>query len=194
MTADGLIALDRANRGFEQRLRVVGPEDWSRPTPCEEWDVRALVNHVVGGNRRYRMLLQGASAEDVNRTRTEDHVGEDAVQSFASTAADLLIEFRQDGVPDRVVHHPIGDRTAAELLAMRVLDVTVHTWDLARALAADDTLDLLTVEYSLDQLDVITSGREHGSFTAPSAATDPDASAQTRLLHLAGRSLQEDRK
>lgn len=193
MTGDGLIALDRANRAFERRLRLVRTEDWSQPTPCEEWDIHALVNHVIGGNRRYRMLLQGALAEDVNRTRTEDHVGDDAVRSFASTAADLLTDFRQEGVPDRVVHHPIGDRTGAELLAMRVLDVTVHTWDLARGLAGDERLDPVTVEYSLDQLDVITSGREHGSFAPPNAAADLDASPQARLLHLAGRSPQEDR-
>lgn len=52
-----------ANDEFARQLRLVGPDDWRRPTPCSEWDVCALVNHVVGGNVRYQLLLSGAPTE-----------------------------------------------------------------------------------------------------------------------------------
>ena len=50
-----------------------------------EWDVQALVNHVVGANRRYTMLLHGATADEVDATRMEDHLGDDPASSFAAT-------------------------------------------------------------------------------------------------------------
>ena len=189
---DGSMALSRANAAFEQRLRLVGADDWARPTPCSEWDVHALVNHVIGGNRRYTMLLHGASAESVDRTRSEDHLGTDPRAAFTTTARELAEVFREAGALTRIAHHPIGDRTGAELLAMRVLDVTVHAWDLARALDVDDTLDPDAVEFALAHSEVIEAGREHGSFAIPPGP--PNAtSPQARLLHLAGRPTKGDR-
>lgn len=192
MTTDGLTVLRSANATFEQRLRRVTADDWSLPTPCSEWDVHALVNHVIGGNRRYVMLLRGASAESVDRTRTEDHLGSDPVAAFATTAGELAAVFGEDGALTRVAHHPIGDRTGAELLAMRVLDVTVHAWDLARALGVDDVLDPEAVEFALAHAELIEAGRQHGSFASLPSPSD-GASQQARLLHLVGRSTEGDR-
>ena len=187
-TLDASTALRRATAAFEQRLRLVGDDDWSRPTPCSEWDVRALVNHVIGGNHRYVLLLHGASAEEVGRTRSEDHLGADPLAAFTSTARDLAAAFRERGALDRIAHHPVGERTGAELLAMRVLDVTVHAWDLARALGVDDTLDPEAVDFALAHAEVIEAGRQHGSFAVPTGAAPVTTSPQVRLLHLSGRS------
>src|SRR3954454_15233393 len=123
-----------ANDEFARRLRLVGPDDWRVPTPCSEWDVHALVNHVVGGCVRHRMLLHGAQPHEVEATRTVDHLGADPVAAFVA-AADVVVGcFQEDGALERIVHHPAGDRTGRELLSMRVLDTSVHGWDLARAI------------------------------------------------------------
>ncbi len=189
---DGFTALTCADLEFETRVRLVGADDWVQPTPCSEWDVRALVNHVVGGNRRYTMLLQGADADTVNKTRTVDHLGPDPVASFLATAAALSEAFREPGALDRIGHHPLGDRTGQQLLTMRVLDLTVHAWDLARALGIDEVLGLDAVEFALTHADVIEGGRQHGTFAPPNSPLPPSASLQTRLLHLAGRRTERD--
>lgn len=44
---DALALLDRSAAHFESRLTAVRPEQWTLPTPCTEWDVQALANHVV---------------------------------------------------------------------------------------------------------------------------------------------------
>lgn len=190
---DGLSALGRANVAFEQRLHLVDADDWTRATPCSEWDVHALVNHVIGGNRRYTMLLHGASAASVQRTRTEDHLGANPLAAFTTTARELAAAFGEADALTRVAHHPIGDRTGAELLAMRVLDLIVHAWDLAQALDADDTLDPDGVDYALAHVEVIDVGRQHGSFAVPIDPSPLIASGQARLLHLAGRTTTGDR-
>jgi len=85
-----VVALDllsRADDGFAQRLALVRPDQWAAQTPCTEWDVRALVNHVVGANRRYTMLLHGATTDEAEATRAVDHLGDDPVASFVATAA-----------------------------------------------------------------------------------------------------------
>jgi uncharacterized protein (TIGR03086 family) len=184
-----MLALDlltRADDGFTQRLAVVRPDQWTDPTPCTEWDVRALVNHVVGGNRRYTMLLHGATAAEVDATRTADHLGDNPVASFVATAAELDAAFDEPGAMAHTAHHPAGERTGAQLLEMRVLDVAVHTWDLARAIGADETLDPDVVAFALTLQDTFEAGREWGSF-APPGETPAPCSAQARLLHLLGR-------
>ena len=180
-----LEALAAGNAEFERRLRLVSATGWDRPTPCTEWDVRALANHVVGGNRRYVMLLRGASAADDYATRTDDHLGQDPVAAFVETAAQVLSEFQVHGAMTRVVHHPIGDKSGEELLDMRVFEVAVHAWDLAEAIRADTRLDAELVEHALTCTSHVEAGRQSGRF-AP--ALDWEAtSPQQRLLALAGR-------
>jgi uncharacterized protein (TIGR03086 family) len=185
-----VLALDlltRSEDGFTQRLALVRPLQWAAPTPCAAWDVRALVNHVVGANRRYTMLLHGATAGEVDATRTADHLGDDPIASFVATATELNAALREPGAMARTAQHPAGERTGAQLLEMRLLDVAVHTWDLARAIGADEALDPDVVAFALTLQDTFEAGRERGSFAPPQADTPPDCSAQARLLHLAGR-------
>src|SRR4029453_5006656 len=129
---------------------------------------------------RYAMLLRGASADSVTRTRTDDHLGADPVTAFTTTARELAGVFCEEGALIRIAHHPIGDRTGAHLLAMRVLDVTVHTWDLARALNVDDTLDPDAVTFALAHTEVIEAGREHGSFATPTGPPPTATAPQGR--------------
>jgi uncharacterized protein (TIGR03086 family) len=185
--ADGLSLLHAAHADFEVRLRLVGPDDWAKPKPCAGWDVHDLVNHVVGGNRRYLMLLGGASAEDTNRTRDVDHLAGDPVASFTTTATELEAAFDEDGALDRVVDHRFGERTGAQLLALRVLDITVYRWDVAQALGVDDSMDAIAVDYALAHADEVERLRIHGVFATPNMPLSADASPQQRLLHLTGR-------
>src|SRR5262245_47450091 len=185
-----MVALDllsRADDGFAQRLALVRPGQWAAPTPCAGWDVRALVNHVVGANRRYTMLLHGATTDEVEATRAVDHLGDDPVTSFAATAAELKAAFAEPGAMTRTAYHRAGGRTGAQLLEMRVLDIAVHTWDLARAIGVGESLAPDVVAFGLALQDPLDAGREHGACAPPPGKTPANSSAQARLLHLAGR-------
>jgi uncharacterized protein (TIGR03086 family) len=179
--------LARASDGFTRRLAIIRPDQWTAPTPCAAWDVRALVNHVVGANRRYTMLLHGATADEVDGTRTADHLGDDPASTFVTTMGELHDAFGEPGAMARIARHPAGERTGAQLLEMRVLDVTVHTWDLARAIGADETLDEDAVAFALSRRHIFEVGRERGSFAPPSEETFDDSSTQAQLIRLSGR-------
>jgi uncharacterized protein (TIGR03086 family) len=183
-----LDAIGLANTEFRTRLGRVTVDDWSRATPCDAWDVRALVNHVIGGNRRYAMLLRGASSADVDATRSADHLGPDPAAAFDTTAAELRSVFGEAGAMSRVAHHPAGDRTGAALAEMRVLDVSLHAWDLGEAIASGGELDPELVEFVLTCVSHIDTLGPLGYFATPAAGLrSPDGSALDALLHLAGR-------
>ena len=179
-----LLAL--AEGELQRRLQLVGPEDWTRSTPCTEWDVRALANHVVGANVRYEMLLRGAPAAEVDATRGCDHLGDDAVAAFAATGAAMRAAFAEPGALDRVARHPVGNRTGRGLLGMRIIDVAVHAWDFAQALGDDDELDAELVVFALAHAPAMLVEPGQRSFASPIAG-DGDCSPQEQLLRLLGR-------
>ncbi|MFN8028302.1 MAG: TIGR03086 family metal-binding protein [Acidimicrobiia bacterium] len=182
-------ALSRADAQFARVIGEVTVDDLDRPTPCEGWDVRALLNHVVGGNRMSVVALEGGSRDDVLAVFGDDLLADDYLVAYQDSAADQLAAFEEDGALAGMVHHPIGEVPAAQLLQFRIGDLTLHSWDLARAIGADETVDPALAAYVLAAL--LPMGdhiKEVGVFgEGPSGTVPDDAPDQQRLLDLAGR-------
>ncbi|WP_369205432.1 TIGR03086 family metal-binding protein [Streptomyces sp. PU-14G] len=196
---DGLVDRFRtASAGFTRTLRAVRrPEQWCRPTPCTEWNVRQLANHMARGNLNYVTLLEGGSAEDFLRCRDVDALGDAPVDAYVRSVEACAEAFGRPGALDRTLDYPLGRVGGRQALAVRITDSTVHTWDLARALGTDDTLDPALVGWIADHLEAIYAGlaetptdpaTTHRFFAAPGGGPlSGEASAQARLLHRLGR-------
>lgn len=185
---DAVDALERSRIQFEERLLLVKVDDWTRPTPCDEWDVRALVNHVIGGCRRYTALLHGGSADDFKNRLSTDYIGRQASEAFGVAADEVIAAFKEPGSLQRTVHHPMGDRSGDVLAVMRVTEFVVHGWDIARAIGADENIDVQLAEWLWTPLDQLSAGlAQSGYFHQPDAPLADDATLQDRLLHLLGR-------
>ena len=181
-------ALDLSRAEFERRLRDIGAADWGLPTPCADWSVWELVNHVVGGARRYTMLLHGADTAVVDATRALDHISPEPLKAFRSVSEDMVAAFHEPNALQRTVQHRAGARSGRELLEMRVLEFTVHGWDLARAIDVDAAMSPQLIEVVLRRLDSSHPDRAgHDSFDRPRGDLPVGASRQARLLHLTGR-------
>jgi uncharacterized protein (TIGR03086 family) len=178
-------ALDVATAGFARTLALVRHNQWESPTPNPGWDVRDLVNHVVGGNLRYVLLLAGGPTEEVEALRGLDHLADDPYAGFQATAAEVSTAFAEPGALDRVVRHRMGDRLGFELLVMRVTEHALHGWDLARAIGQDDAIDSVVVEALLAEIDGDPTSRAWAGF-APMLGAD-DLTGAARLLALTGR-------
>src|SRR5882672_6768189 len=100
---DRLVLLARAGNDFRTRLALVEDEDWTRPTPCEEWDVWGLVNHLVTADTTTVRLLAGATRDDVMALIGTDHLGSDAMASTAAAAAEQVDAFLEPGALERIV-------------------------------------------------------------------------------------------
>jgi uncharacterized protein (TIGR03086 family) len=183
---DALDALDVAVAGFGDRLSQVEGGQWSGPTPCEEWDVRFLVAHVVGGNRFAALVLGGMSAQAaIERVMADTQLGEEPLADHEASATAQREMFRAPGARQRAVSHPLGDMTGDRFLGLRVFDVTMHTWDLARAIGADEVLDPGLARVVLDVVESAPAGMGFG-ITAV-GRVERGAPVQDRLLDLTGR-------
>lgn len=189
----GSDALDEAHDYFRERLAAVRVSHLELPTPCAGWDVRDLLNHILGGQRRYLMLLNGASTAEVEATRQDDHLGGDALASFDTAHAELKRAFAAPGALERTVHHRSGDRSGRELLLMRTLEYAVHGWDLAQAIGFDGTMDTSLASFLAS---AVTASRHlfegpRRAFAEAVPVTLPAAAPQVRLLALTGRSARQ---
>jgi len=165
--------------GFSERLERVRPDDWSLPTCCERWDVAKLVDHAIGAQRMVPKAL-GATG-DIDAT------GADPVQVWNRVRAAAEQALSAPGAFDEVVKLPFGEMPAKDGFGFPLGDLLVHTWDLARAIGADDRLlpEACVVVYSnLEPIDAII--RSPGYF-GPKLEPAADADAQDRLLAFVGR-------
>lgn len=160
-------------------------------TPCTEWDVHALLNHLIGGGTLFAACIRdGACPDDLLLAlMTEDQVGDDPGASWrASAAAFLDAAGGADG--DTVVSTPWGEMPVSIVVSIAAADLTIHSIDLAIATGADlDTLDaeLLATADELAHQFFPPEGRAPGSFEAPVDTTDTHPALQ--LAAFAGRSV-----
>lgn len=183
---DLLQALAVATDEFSRRLAVVGDAEWSRPTPCTEWDVRYLVAHVVGGNRFAASLLSGRSADDaMAEVMSTPQLSDDALSDFSSTAASQLEAFGVANASRQRIDHPLGDISVEEFLEFRVFDLTIHTWDLAHALGVDEALAPELIETVTA---IVLRGRPGMGFGIGAlSVAEAGSSPLAQLLALSGR-------
>ena len=171
---------------WRRTVESVGPEDWDAPTPCSEWNVRDLVNHVVGEDRWTGPLMESRAIADVGDALDGDLLGDDPKAS-ARTAADEAEAAVAKHLPaDPVVHLSYGDEKATEYVAQLVADHLIHSWDLAAAVDADRELDPTLV----DEVGRWFADREEMYRSGGVVAERPDVPADTpqdRLLVAGGR-------
>jgi uncharacterized protein (TIGR03086 family) len=184
MTEPVLEGLCIARAEFARRLAAVN--DWDAATPCGDWNVRQLANHVVGQEYRFARSLSGGSLDEYVASRDDDFLGGDPVSAWRKGVRllDQAVQ-RLDGL-DSIIAWRLP-MPAREILAARIFEATVHTWDLARAIGFDERLDerLVTITLSVFEWLAELPGFAE-MFEAPSSPAE-DAPLQSRLLHLAGR-------
>ncbi|MFE3289490.1 TIGR03086 family metal-binding protein [Rhodococcus sp. NPDC059234] len=189
MALEWLALARRAMQEFGSRVDAV--TDWEAPTPDTEWDVADLVRHVVVEQQWIPPLLSGLTlAEAGDRVRP---LGADLAAEWHRFAG-LAAAAWEVAPPAAPVHLSYGTVTVEHYLREQVSDITIHSWDLARAAGLDETLDPTLVEAVWEVLD---AQREmlsaSGLFAAP-VEVSVDAPLQTRLLALTGRDADSTRR
>jgi uncharacterized protein (TIGR03086 family) len=181
--------LQTVSNEFRTVVSTISREQWDLPTPCLDWSVLELIGHVVGGSQMAASLIGGASRIEAIGLLATDFVGTDPLGAIDTALAAQRQAFDQPGIENITCQHPAGDMPAEQLLGLRIGDLLVHSWDLARATGADEELSADAVQRVWDdtapmapiiaQLGIFGEG--------PSGTIPDDAPLQDRLLDLMGR-------
>ncbi|MGC4993857.1 TIGR03086 family metal-binding protein [Nocardia salmonicida] len=170
-------------------IHTVDPARLSDPTPCAEFDIRALLNHLlfwgpslVGAARKEAVEPPAAAETDIDLTAGDWPTALDAHLDALATAWTDPAAWRgvtHMGGPTELPAPLVGGMVVGELI--------VHGWDLARAVGVtphwDD--DFLRTTYD-ETAATAEQGRQMGIY-GPEVPVDATAPLLDRILGLTGR-------
>ncbi|PWG14348.1 TIGR03086 family protein [Streptomyces sp. V2] len=163
-------------------VRAAGPDRFGLPTPCSDWTVRELLDHLVWENLVWGGLAQGTPPAVGH---AEDHLGDDHVTAFTTAAATARAAFRQPGMLTR----PFGPAPGRRVVEQLLIELLVHGWDLATALGHDRDLEPDIARAALPVVREIYGGlpRTAGGSLAPVRPVPEHAPALDQLAAFMGR-------
>jgi uncharacterized protein (TIGR03086 family) len=180
--------VDRSAAVLTAVAGAVRDDQWELPTVCADWDVRGVVNHVVAGCRMVDAAFAGQGPPEWGADYLK---GADPVAVLGGALAANQAEFGKPGALEQVLRAPRGEMPGAQLARMRVAELLVHAWDVARATGQPTDLDPELSGRILEWWRAALNGVPRdgmpfaGERPAPPGATQADA-----LAAYLGRSVQ----
>ena len=145
-------------------------------TPCDRWDVRELMNHML---ETQDYFVRSARGEDVAPPsgHPSERLGDDPVADFARARAETLRTFGEDGVIEKT----------GPSLGIACSDQLLHGWDLATATGQDATMPAGLPQAAYEMIHGAFTEEQRKGIFKPEVAIAPDASPQDKLLAYTGR-------
>jgi uncharacterized protein (TIGR03086 family) len=131
-------SLERAFASTRSVLAHVTPDQLSNPTPCQSWQVRELINHIVGVSFWFADTVNTGTAPAVPDT---DFTAGDMVATYDDGIHQAVTAFGAPGALDKLVELPFGKLPGAVYIGIATTDAFTHGWDLARATGQSTDLD-----------------------------------------------------
>ena len=148
----------------------------NRPTPCDEWDVRTLLNHMLDTQRYFTGAARGEEVSPPSAA-PPDLLGDNPTATFEQSRSDLIQAFSEPGAIEKT----------GPALGIACADQLLHGWDLARATGQDATMPEGLPAVAYDMINGRFSDEQRRGVFKPAVAVAPDASAQDKLLAYTGR-------
>ncbi|GGU23736.1 TIGR03086 family metal-binding protein [Streptomyces lavendofoliae] len=173
---------------FGARVHAVRADQWDAPTPCTEWTVRDLVNHLTAEQLWVPPLVQERrTVEQVGDAYEGDVLGDDPVGAWDLAAARSRDAFLEKGALDRTAHLSSGPTPVPAYCSQMIADLVVHAWDLSRAIGADERLPRDLVDFAVREVSPYADSLADSGLFAPPVDPPRGADEQTRLLAMVGR-------
>jgi len=167
-------------------IEHVSWDNMSKLTPCIEWDVRALTNHLINELAWIAPLVQGKTIKEVGDSLDGDLIkgnAKDSWTSYCEQASNAMV----DADPDATAHLSYGDKSAQAYVNEVAADMIIHGWDLAQALGLDYDLDDKTVALvEKATKDIMAMARE-GGYVGKELTVADGATPMDKLLACYGR-------
>ncbi|HYZ93052.1 MAG TPA: TIGR03086 family metal-binding protein [Actinomycetota bacterium] len=133
---DAIERIEKATQRTSKIVHGVKAEQYAESTPCTEFDVKALLNHMIGGLEMLRTGAEGGEA----KMPEGDQFGAEPGKEYDERAAKLLEVIRQPGTIDKPWKMPFGELPGQMMASIAFVEHVTHGWDLAKATGQDTTI------------------------------------------------------
>lgn len=179
--SDNVAVYRRVLGHFTELVDSLQPDQLAAPTPCEGWTVRDLMIHVIERDRRLAAMVGGEAPKPLP---AEDSLASLWRERVAWWAAGLADPERRDVVWST----PLGELSFEDATcALMTGELLIHTWDLARALGVDETLDPEAVQATLDSMSGHADALRRPGVMGPAIEPPSGSDEQTQLIAFTGR-------
>jgi len=171
--------LDRYRTASEWTLSKVvrAGNQLDAPTPCDDWDVQTLLNHMVETQQYFVQSARGQDASPPSPEPPDGLIGDDAASAYERGRDASIETFSDDAVIERT----------GPTLGIYFSDTLLHGWDVAKATGQDTTMPAGLAQAAYDVMHgAFTDDQRKGVFK-PEIEVDDDASPQDKLLAFTGR-------
>ena len=178
----------RAMAQTESIVAAVSAAQLARPTPCPEYDVRALLSHIVGGLNRVAIMGEGGAA--LARPARADGVPDDGwPAAYRAAAARAVAAWADDARLDALVEVPWGQVPGRFAIAGYGQEILTHGWDLAKATAQETEGDPELARWALAGMRRVLPPEPRGGEIpfGPVVEVSPDAGPYAQLAAYLGR-------
>jgi uncharacterized protein (TIGR03086 family) len=177
----------RAMNATGEYLDGVRADQWHGPTPCTEWDVRQVANHIIGENLWAAELFKGKTIGEVGSALDGDLTGADPAAAYRASVKAASSLVTAPGAMETTCHLSFGDHPGSDYAEQLSMDLLIHGWDIAKATGQDTRLDPELVVACLPIARRWTNRFRAGGVYGEDLPVRDDADPQTRLLAMVGR-------
>ena len=154
-------------------------------TPCKDFAVRDVFDHMLGGAGVVAAQLRGVEPTPIDPSTLTDR---DRLEAFPPAMIDLLEAAKAPGALERQVTLPFGTVPGEVVARFLTVDGLVHAWDMARATGGTYDPSEETVERTLATAkELIAPEMRDGDTFAAEVTVPDDAPAIDRLVAFTGR-------
>src|SRR6266568_1201688 len=168
-------------------LDAVGANQWDDQTPCSEWNVTQIANHIIGENLWAGELYQGKTIADVGTSLDGDLTSGDPAAAYRRSATVASDAVTAPGAMEATCHLSFGDYSGSDYAAQLFMDALIHGWDIAKATGQSTRLDADLVGACLPVAELLTGQFRSAGVFGEDLPVSADADPQTKLLALLGR-------
>ena len=183
---------NKASSHVKTVLAGVKQEQLNAPTPCSEWEVKELINHLISGAENAQAALTGHPEQIYLGTSESSYASEGNITRLSAgydlRVSEAMQAAASPGAMEFTVPGPAGEMTSGQFLAATFMDQLIHTWDLAKATGQDTRLDpeLTKICFQMCVPGLADMGRNLGVI-GPVVSVPDDASTQDKLMGYMGR-------
>jgi uncharacterized protein (TIGR03086 family) len=181
--------LERACGSTGAVLEMVRATDLDRTTPCASWNVRDVVNHIVGGTAFFAELAEKGTVTD--RAGETDWTATDFAAAFRREAGRLVAAFRAPDAMSKPMKMSFGELPGSVCVWIAAGDIFTHGWDLAKATGQPTDLEPDVAARLLAQIEPILPedmrGPDGEAAFGPRVGIADSAPAADRLAAFEGR-------